>query len=74
MHAESIMINVRQSTGTYIAKAKGHKPSASCSAGPRQAAEALATKLGLSFDQLQEQHYDGLAYGCSRFIHPGNTL
>lgn len=68
MHAESIMINVRQSTGTYIAKAKGYKPSASCSAGPRQAAVALATKLGLSSDLLQEQRCDGLEYGRSRFL------
>mgnify|MGYP001585584558 FL=1 len=72
MPAESIMITVRQNTGTYIAKAKGFKPSASCSAGPRQAAEALATKLGLSSGLLQEQRCDGLEYGRSRFVHPGS--
>jgi hypothetical protein len=67
MHADSIVIDVRQSTGTYIAKAKGYRPTASCSAGPRQAAEALATKLGQSPVLLQEQRCDGLEYGKSRF-------
>ncbi|MDH0894657.1 MULTISPECIES: hypothetical protein [unclassified Pseudomonas] len=74
MHAEKttpITINVRQNSFTYIAKAKGFKPSASCTAGARQAAEALARKLGLAPGVLQEQQDADLAYGCSRFVHPG---
>lgn len=66
-----ITIYVRQSTGTYIAKASGHKPSASCTAGPSHAAEALIKKLGLVPGMVQEQSNQGLAYGCSRFTHPG---
>lgn len=66
-----ITINVRQSTGTYLAKAKGHKPSASCSTGPAQAAEALVRKLWLAPGVLQEGDREGLAYGCYRFEHPG---
>lgn len=66
-----VMINVRQSTGTYIAKASGHKPTASCTAGAAQAAESLAKKLGLAPGMIQEQSREGLDYGCSRFTHPG---
>lgn len=68
---QSITINVRQSTGTYIAKASGHKPTASCTTGAGQAAESLSRKLGLAPGLLQEQPRDGLGYGCSRFTHPG---
>lgn len=74
MHADnsqSITIYVRQSTGTYIAKSSDHKPSASCTAGPAHAAEALIKKLGLAPRMLQEESYEGLAYGVSRFTHPG---
>lgn len=75
MHADnrsSITINVRQGTGTYAAKAPGHKATASCTTGARQAAESLASKLGLAPGILQEQTLDGLDYGCARFIHPGD--
>ncbi len=71
MLVESITINVRQNTGTYVAKALGLKPTASCTTGPRQAAESLAKKLGLAPGLLQEQPSAGLGYGCSRFAHPG---
>ncbi|ENQ6410915.1 hypothetical protein L5T15_000958 [Pseudomonas aeruginosa] len=71
MPAEPITINVRQTTGTYVAKAPGLKPTASCTTGPRQAAESLAKKLGLVPGLLQEQLNAGLGYGCSRFAHPG---
>lgn len=71
MLVEPVTINVRQSTGTYIAKAKGCKLSASCTSGPAQAAEALVHKLGLSPDLLQETTSQDLDYGCSRFQHPG---
>lgn len=74
MHADNsqaITINVRQSTGTYIAKASGHKPSASCTSGPAHAAEALVIKLGMAAGMLEEHPNVGLAYGVSRFTHPG---
>lgn len=73
MHADStITINVRQTTGTYAAKAQGHKHTATCTTGPRQAAESLARKLGLAPSLLQEQSNEGLGYGCSCFTHPGD--
>lgn len=68
---EPITINVRQSTGTYIARARGYKPTASCTSGAAQAAGALARKLGLAPDLLQEHPRKGLDYGCSRFTHCG---
>lgn len=72
MHVEStITISVRQSTGSYIARASGHKPTASCTTGAIQAAESLAKKLGLAPGLLQEQSSEGLGYGCSRFNHSG---
>lgn len=71
MSVKPIIINVRQATGTYIAKAKGYKPSASCTAGPAQAAEALVRKLGLVLGQCVEGPREGLGYGCSHFTHPG---
>ncbi|MCL8304598.1 hypothetical protein [Pseudomonas putida] len=72
MSAEPVTINVRQTTGTYVAKAPGLKPTASCTTGPRQAAESLAKKLGLAPGLIQEQPSDGLGYGCSRFTHSGD--
>ncbi len=71
MYVEPVTINVRQTTGTYVAKASGLKPTASCTTGPRQAAEHLAKKLGLAPGLLQEQPRDGLGYSCSRFNHTG---
>lgn len=71
MSVNPITINVRQSTGTYFAKANGHKATASCTTGPIQAAESLARKIGLAPNMIQEQQRDGLVYGYSRFTHPG---
>ncbi|MGY2155868.1 hypothetical protein [Pseudomonas tolaasii] len=70
-NTSSITINVRQRTGTYIAKTNGHKPTASCTTGPIQAAESLVRKIGLAPGMLQEQLIAGLGYGCSRFTHTG---
>ena len=39
------IINVRQYGGTYIARAKGHNVTASCTCGAREAAACCATKL-----------------------------
>lgn len=38
-------INVRQSTGTYLASCPGQKLRASCTIGPEPAAQRLAEKL-----------------------------
>lgn len=66
-----ITINVRESTGTYIATAKGFKGTASCTAGPRHAADHLARKHGLAPDLLEEVTGAGLPYGRRRYQHPG---
>lgn len=41
-----ITITVRYRQGTYVARAKGHKPTASCVYDATLAAYALARKLG----------------------------
>lgn len=46
MHAETI-ITVRYTGGTWLARAKGCKKTASCVYDPAMAAKALAGKLGL---------------------------
>lgn len=48
----SIEIRVRYSTGTYTARIKGNKLTASCTINARQAAQALAIKMGIDPDQL----------------------
>lgn len=69
---EMITIDVRQGLGTYQARAKGVKTTASCTTGPLQAAEALARKLGLAPQLIQEGQREGLDQGCSRYEHPGD--
>lgn len=44
MHAETV-INVRQGTGTYVARIKGFKPSASNTISAYEAAKAIARKF-----------------------------
>lgn len=46
MSAETI-ITVRYAQGTYLARVKGQKKTASCVYSPEIAAEALARKLGI---------------------------
>lgn len=65
MSVEQVSITVRYSHGTYVARAKGHKGTASCTHSTEVAAYALARKLG--FDP--QQHWastshrpDGSAY------------
>lgn len=65
MSVEQVTITVRYSQGTYVARAKGHKSTASCTHSTEVAAHALARKLG--FDP--QQHWastshrpDGSAY------------
>ncbi len=68
--AGPVEIVARLTTGTYVARAKGHKVTASCAEGPRAAARAVARKLGLDPESLQEQT-DLFAAGLTVFIHPG---
>lgn len=66
----TVEIIVRQATGTYVARAKGHGVTASCTESARQAAFACARKLGLDPALLQEQP-DLLGGQQSLFIHAG---
>ena len=51
MHAETI-ITVRYTGGTYLARAKGCRQTASCVYDAALAAKSLARKLGLDTEQL----------------------
>ncbi|MDD1980027.1 hypothetical protein [Pseudomonas asiatica] len=62
-----VEIIVRPTLGSYIARAKGLKGTASRSEGPRQAAEALLRKLDLGAGQLQEQSSIDLPNSHQRF-------
>lgn len=62
----------RYANNTYVARVKGCKHTASCTEGARQAAVALARKLGLDPAELKEQHNDLLNPGqVMLFSHPG---
>ncbi|MNZ06737.1 hypothetical protein D3C78_234940 [compost metagenome] len=56
--SEITTITVRYSQGTYVARAKGHKATASCTHSTEVAAKALARKLG--FDP--EQNWAGTSH------------
>ncbi|WP_447781698.1 hypothetical protein [Pseudomonas plecoglossicida] len=60
-------IIVRPTLGSYTARAKGLKGTASRSEGARQAAEALLRKLDLGAGQLQEQSSIDLPNSHQRF-------
>ncbi|WPP47730.1 hypothetical protein [Pseudomonas sp. AN-1] len=60
MHAETI-ISVRYVSGTWLARAKGCKKTASCVYDAEKAAQALARKLGLDADHLVKK-VDGRDY------------
>lgn len=60
-------IIVKPTLGSYMARAKGHKVTASRSEGQLQAAAALLRKLGLTDGQLQEQDGSHLPQGQSLF-------
>jgi len=62
-----VEIIVRPTLGSYTARAKGLKGTASRSEGPRQAAEALLRKLDLGTGQLQEQSSIDLPNSHQRF-------
>jgi hypothetical protein len=50
--SESLVITVRLSSGTYTARARGEKTTASSTISAEAAARALATKLGVELAQL----------------------
>lgn len=49
---KAVTITVRYTQGTYVARAKGHKPTASCVYDAGIAAQALARKIGIEPAQL----------------------
>lgn len=66
--SEQIEIITRQTMGTYTARAKGHKGTASRSEGARQAAESLVRKLELGTGQFEEVPASDMGYGYQRFL------
>lgn len=54
----AVEIRCRYTTGTYVATVKGQKKTASNTISARQAAEAMATKLGLNPHLLVEHQRD----------------
>lgn len=60
-------IIVKPTLGSYCARAKGHKVTASRSEGQLQAAIALLRKLELTDGQLQEQGSSHLPQGHTLF-------
>lgn len=55
----STSITVRYTQGTYVARARGHKATASCVYCTDTAAKSLARKLGSD----PEQHWAGTTHG-----------
>lgn len=53
-----MIIIVRQSTGSYLARVQGRGITASCSEGPLRAAERAAEKAGGIPDLLEEVSHD----------------
>lgn len=67
-----VEIRCRYTTGTYVATVKGQKKTASNTISARQAADAMATKLGLDPAHLVEQTRDLIDNkGAVIFSHPG---
>ncbi|MHB0817699.1 hypothetical protein ACYCFK_05420 [Stutzerimonas stutzeri] len=50
-----MIITVRFTTGTYVARAKGHNVTASCAESARRAAERVAEKLNHNPDLLEPE-------------------
>lgn len=70
-----VEIRVRYSTGTYTARAKGHKQTASCTISARDAAEALARKLGLDPTAMRyTTDLGGKHFDTHVFDHPGEAV
>jgi hypothetical protein len=69
-----VEILARYAGNTYVARAKGHKGTASCTESARAAARALASKLGLDPALLQEQQNDLISPNkVMVFSHPGEV-
>jgi len=60
----SLTITVRYTGLTYVARCRGHKPTASCVYDPALAAKALARKLGLDEGSVVRTAESG---GCFEF-------
>ncbi len=69
-----VEIRTRFTTGTYVATVRGDKRTASNTISARQAAEAMARKLGLNPAMLRETQRDLLRSGVELFVHPGETV
>ncbi|WP_397377087.1 hypothetical protein [Pseudomonas sp.] len=68
-------IRCRYTTGTYVATVKGQKKTASNTISARQAADAMANKLGLDPALLVEQTRDLIDNkGAVIFSHPGEPV
>lgn len=65
-----VEIRTRFTTGTYVATVRGDKRTASNTISARQAAEAMARKLGLNPAMLRETQRDLLRSGVELFVHP----
>ncbi|MFJ7312564.1 hypothetical protein ACIQVE_07285 [Pseudomonas sp. NPDC098747] len=63
----STIITVYHKKGTYIARAAGHKGTASHALSARLAANGMAFKMGLDFTLLHDQ---GEEDGNYTFTHP----
>ncbi len=67
-----VEIRTRFTTGTYVATVRGDKRTASNTISARQAAEAMARKLGLDPAGLVEQQRDLIDQKDRvTFVHPG---
>ncbi len=69
-----VEIRTRFTTGTYVATVRGDKRTASNTISARQAAEAMARKLGLDPALLRETQRDLLRSGVELFVHPGEVV
>lgn len=70
-----VEIRCRYTTGTYVATVKGQKKTASNTISARQAADAMANKLGLDPALLMEQTRDLIDNkGAVIFSHPGEPV
>ncbi len=68
-----VEIRTRFTTGTYVATVRGEKRTASNTISARQAAEAMARKLGLDPALLRETQRDLLRNGVELFVHSGEV-
>lgn len=65
-----VEIRTRFAGMTYVATVRGEKRTASNTISARQAAEAMARKLGLDPALLRETQRDLLRSGVELFVHP----